>query len=83
MDKKRSVAYFFVLFFAFFISDYCCKFVTDTTNYSVFIERVITAVITVVIIFIFTTVFSKIWPEKAKESKTEDENKQLDAREDN
>ena len=75
MDKKRSVASFFVLFVAFLISDACCKLLTDATNFSDLAERGISAVISVLIIFIFTTVFSKLWPEKAKESKTEDENK--------
>ena len=42
-------------------------------------ERLITFAINVVIIYIATAVFAKLWPEKAKEAKTEEANKEPDA----
>ena len=79
MKKTRPVAYFFVLSFAFFIADYCSKWVTDATDFSELAERLITFAINVVIIYIATAVFAKLWPEKAKEAKTEEANKEPDA----
>lgn len=79
MKKSRSVAYFFVLFFGFFIADCCSRWVTNATEYSELVERLITLGINVVIIYIASAVFAKLWPEKAKEVKTEEANKELEA----
>ena len=79
MKKSRSVAYFFVLFFGFFIADCCSGLVTNAIELSAAAERIISFVINVVIIYIASAVFAKLWPEKAKEAKTEEANEELDA----